>query len=185
MKFDTNTTTALPCTTSMDASKSNPTSGYLQVNKYISCEQTPVAVTPPRSDKLGRELFYEPHLFFSPVLASERLVEAKRQNNNTNYNDNKSNKNSTTPATKRLMTASAVDALTSQLDALCLGRTGPKMIVPTITPEKATTHPAPASRKWVSFETDEGRFDQSFYSPKTHSHVSVKRSCRLAGLAIE
>lgn len=171
MMFDTKTTSPLPTNTS----ESNPNC-YLQVNEYIPCDQTPeaVAVTPVNKDKLGRELFYEPHLFFSPVLASERIVEDRES---TNYNDNKSNKNSTTPDKKRLMTAVGVDALTQQLFALYLGGSSWK--------KEAAATPTPASPKSVSFETEEGRFDQSFYSPKTHCHVMVKRSYRIASLAIE
>jgi hypothetical protein len=189
MKFDTKTTSPLPTTTAA----SNPQC-YLQVNKYIPCEQSPAvnvaanAVTPASKDKLGRDLYYEPHLFFSPVLASERIVEERR---NMNYNDSQSNKNSLTPDKKRLMTAEGVDSLTSQLDALCLGGSSGWKKEPTpVSPKSvaiSTPAPVPASQspKWVTFETDEGRFDQSFYSPKTHCHVTVKRSCRLAGLAIE
>jgi hypothetical protein len=181
MMFDTKTTSPLPTTTAA----SNPQC-YLQVNKYIPCDQTPaVAVTPraSNSDKLGRELFYEPHLFFSPVLASERIVEER---SNTNYNDHQSNKNSTTPDKKRLMTAEGVDSLTQQLDALCLGGSSwKKEPVATVTPTPVSPKSVATPNKWVSFETDEGRFDRSIYSPKTHCHVTVKRSCRLASHAIE
>jgi hypothetical protein len=231
MKFDTKT--ASP--------QSNPNC-YLQVNKYIRCEQTPVATavtpaTPNRGDKdkLGRQLFYEPHVFFSPVLASQRVVEERHGPNSLNYNDNQSNKSSTTPPKKRLMTAEGVDALTQQLDALCLGgATAAAPVTATTAPVAAATatatvaattatatvatttaavatavaataravaaiaravaaivaaankkkeqETAPVSPKSVSFETDVGRFEQSFYSPKSHCHVTVKRSCRLAEL---
>jgi hypothetical protein len=184
MMFETKTTSPLPTTTAA----SNPQC-YLSVNKYIPSEQSPAAiaaVTPLSRDKLGRELFYEPHLFFSPVLASERIVEER---SNTNYNDHQSNRNSVTPDKKRLMTAEGVDSLTSQLDALCLGGSSWKKEPTPVSPKSVATFaapvPAPQSPKWVTFETDEGRFDQSFYSPKTHCHVTVKRSCRLASLAIE
>jgi hypothetical protein len=128
MKFDTKTAFPLPSTTG--TSKFNPNC-YVQVNEYIRCEQTSVAtaVTPatPTSsstgnkDKLGRDMFYEPHIFFSPVLASQRVVDERHGPNSWNYNDNQSTKSSTTPSKKRLMTAEGVNALTQQLDALCLG----------------------------------------------------------------
>jgi hypothetical protein len=180
MKFDTKTTSPLPTL----SAASNPQC-YLSVNKYIPSDQSPAAVvvaTPLSKDKIGRELFYEPHLFFSPVLASERVVDERR---NINYNDNQSNKNSITPDKKRLMTAEGVDALTSQLDALCLGGFAWNK-KPTVTPTPASPKSVATPNKWVSFETaDEGRFDRSIYSPKTHCHVTVKRSCRLASLAVE
>jgi hypothetical protein len=200
MKFDTKTASPLPCTT--DTKQSSPNC-FLQFNKYIPCEQMPVAavVTPatPSSsdkDKLGRDLFYEPHVFFSPVLASQRVVEERQS---TNYNDNQSNRNSTTPPKKRLMTAQGVDALTQQLDSLCLGGAAAAAAVnntkkeqetapvsPKSVPfEKKEQETAPVSPKSVSFETDVGRFDQSFYSPKSHCHVTVKRSCRLAELGMK
>jgi hypothetical protein len=194
MMFDTKTTSPLPTATAA----SNPQC-YLQVNKYIPSEQSPaanaVAVATPVKDKFGRDLYYEPSLFFSPVLASERIVDERR---NVNYNDSQSNKNSTTPDKKRLMTAEGVDSLTSQLDALCLGGStsswnNKKPFVATVITPTAPASPksvmTPTAR--VKFENEtkdnehEGRFDQSFYSPKTRCHVTVKRSCRLASLAIE
>jgi hypothetical protein len=300
LKFNTKTASPLPCTT--NTGKSIPNC-YLQVNKYIRCDQMPVvaAVTPATpdtssidKDKLGRQLFYEPHVFFSPVLASQRVVEGRHGQNSLNYNDNQSNKSSTTPPKKRLMTAQGVDALTQQLDAMCLGgaaaaapiaaTTAPvaatkahvadanshvvaanshvaaandhvvaakahvaainshvaaansrvvaanahvaaannhvraannhvaaanapvsaaatavattaatvvtaaaavaaaATIVAATATKKKEQETAPVSPKSVAFETDIGRFEQSFYSPKSHCQVTVKRSCRLAEL---
>jgi hypothetical protein len=194
LKFNTKTASPLPCTT--DTSKSNPNC-YLQVNKYIRCEQTPVAaaVTPATpdttstsgdKDKLGRQLFYEPHVFFSPVLASQRVVEERYGPNNLNYSDNQSNKNSITPPKKRLMTAQGVDALTRQLDALCLGGAAAVTANNTSASKKEQEQETvPVSPKSVAFETRVGRFDSPLYNPKTHCNVTVKRSYRLAELGMK
>jgi hypothetical protein len=126
-------------------------------------------------------------------MCSQRVVEERYSLDSTstksNYNDNQSNKNSTTPPKKRLMTAAGVDALTQQLDALCLGGGVGVGVGANNQEQNKQQETAPVSPKSVSFETEtdtdasdgtsHGRFDQPFYSPKTHCHVTVKRSYRL------
>jgi hypothetical protein len=168
MKFDTKIASPLPSTT---------TECYLQDNKFILDQAfAPTPVTPEHDEKLGREVFYEPHVFFSPVLASQRLIEVSEDSTTT----------STITFKKRLLTAESVDSLSQLLDTLCLGG------APNVSPTEATVSPksltfeaeSAASDSSSSTASMSGRFVQSVFSTKAHCNVPVTRSCRLVAAGL-
>jgi hypothetical protein len=167
MKFDTKIASPLPSTT---------TECYLEANKFILDQAfAPTPVTPDHNEKLGRQVFYEPHVFFSPVLASQRLIEVGEDSTST----------STITFKKRLLTALSVDTLTQLLDTLCLAG-GPnenkkEADKTTVLPTKPTVSPKSVTLDLSSTTPMVGRFDQSVYSTKAQCNVTVRRSCRLAG----
>lgn len=154
MKFDTKTAHA------MDTKQC-----YLKDNTFIPTsviEACATDTTPPQ----GRQICFEPKLFFTPVLASQRALE-----------------NSTDAATnQRLLTPESVDTLTQQLEALFLGQDVVSRTTTSTTKKVAFDDCNKDCKDCEDCNSKSciGRFEESIVSTKTQCVVSVKRSCRLA-----
>jgi histone deacetylase complex regulatory component SIN3 len=148
-----NTKTASHFPCTTETSKSNPNC-YLQVNSYIRCEQMPVAATAA-----------------APVATAAAPVTAAAAA-------------ATVAAATATATATATVAVAANATAVAAIAANAAAVATIIAAanKKKEQETAPVSPKSVLFETNVGRFEQSFYSPKSHCQVTVKRSCRLAEL---
>jgi hypothetical protein len=147
MKFDTRKDQPL-------TAASTPTGCFTHKNRFVSPED--------RHDikGVGRNLYYGTTVFFTPVLASERLPRDERS---------------------CLLTSDGIDDLSRVLDSLSLGTTTKEKGAP---PKKEKLGVSPSTERLI-LESPEacnpsfGRCKQTMVDPKTSTLMEVTRSLRL------
>jgi hypothetical protein len=137
---------------------------YVKDNTAIPEKKYEHPFTPDhRDDKQGRQVFFEPTVVFTPILASQRLRD----------NDSITSKNNLC-----LLTPSGVDTLAERLNALFLGENATATSRNNCACVEKETNPKKrnddAMNGW-------GRFEHSVRHPVTRRTVTVQRSYRLAG----
>ena len=118
----------------------------------------------PTDTDLGRETLYEPVVVCSPILASQRIYQAKK--------------------THRLITEEEVDELSAKLNMMLLSAKTTQTEEEE-TKESSNDDEAHETAKGTHVPLKEkpkvGRFDDTVFSKKAKGEVPVKRCTRLAG----